>query len=604
MNTLNTSQTTWNLGLIFNGDDDPKINATRAEVETKSYAFINKWKDRTDYLEKPEVLAEALKEYEEWAKNLGPYLAEDYYFSLKSFLDQSDTDLKAKLNKLHDLSTKITNDMQFFFHRVSKIPVEKQKTFIEYPELKEYRHILQKAFEESKYLLSEDVEKVLNLKEATSRHNWIRMVSTFISKEERKALTDEGKIEVKTFEELMDLLHSPKQEVRDSAAKAINYILSKHVEIAENELNSVLQDKKVDDELRGFTRPDKQRHLDDDIDTEVVDALINAVASRFKISHDYFKLKAQLIGVDKLKYYDKFFEYGSLDMNFDYPEAANKVYSVMNKLDKDFGDIFEKYVSEGNFDVYPRKGKYGGGFCINVGPNFPTYILLNHTNSFDSIRTLAHETGHGINAELTCKKQNALNIEVGMATAEVASTFFEDFVLDDITTTANDEMRLTIMMHRLNNSISAIQTQVACYNFEQELHTAYRKAGHLSHEEIGKIFAKNMKRYIGPSVKKTKGTENWWIYWSHIRQFFYVYSYASGLLISKSLQASVKENPAFIEKVKEFLSAGTSDSPKNIFAKMGIDITDSNFWNKGLDEQEKLLKETRALAVKLGKIPA
>jgi oligoendopeptidase F len=111
-----------------------------------------------------------------------------------------------------------------------------------------------------------------------------------------------------------------------------------------------------------------------------------------------------------------------------------------------------------------------------------------------------------------------------------------------------------------------------------------------------------MKAYMGDAVNYDEGSENWWLYWSHIRYFFYVYSYAGGLLISKSLQNFTKQDPKFIEKVKEFLSAGTSDSPKNIFAKLGVDITDKTFWDKGMDEVEALLNETEALAKKLGKI--
>ncbi len=111
-----------------------------------------------------------------------------------------------------------------------------------------------------------------------------------------------------------------------------------------------------------------------------------------------------------------------------------------------------------------------------------------------------------------------------------------------------------------------------------------------------------MAAYMGKAVEQSAGSENWWVYWSHIRYFFYVYSYASGLLISKSLQNSVKQDPAFIIKVKEFLSAGLSDSPKNIFHRLGIDISDRQFWNKGLDEVEKLLDEAEILARKLEKI--
>ena len=158
------------------------------------------------------------------------------------------------------------------------------------------------------------------------------------------------------------------------------------------------------------------------------------------------------------------------------------------------------------------------------------------------------------------------------------------------------------MMMKLNDDVSTIFRQVACYKFEQALHQEFRDKGYLSKEDIGRLFQKHMAAYMGDSVLQSIGSENWWVYWSHIRMFFYVYSYASGLLISKSLQNSVKQDRVFIEKVKEFLSAGKSDSPKNIFQKLGVDITKKEFWDKGLDEVEALLQETTTLAKKLGKI--
>jgi oligoendopeptidase F len=64
----------------------------------------------------------------------------------------------------------------------------------------------------------------------------------------------------------------------------------------------------------------------------------------------------------------------------------------------------------------------------------------------------------------------------------------------------------------------------------------------------------------------------------------------------------VKKDPAYITKVKSFLAAGLSDSPKNIFLKLGVDIADKQFWDRGLDQVEQLLNETGALAKKMGKI--
>lgn len=201
-------------------------------------------------------------------------------------------------------------------------------------------------------------------------------------------------------------------------------------------------------------------------------------------------------------------------------------------------------------------------------------------------------------------KQNALNFSTPLSTAEVASTFMQDFVTEEILKTADDEERLCLLLEGVDEAVGSAFRQVACYQFEQELHKNIGEKGYLSKDEIGKLFRKYMSGYMGDAVEMSPGSENWWVYWSHIRHFFYVYSYASGLLISKSLQGMVRMDKSAISKVKDFLSAGSSDSPKNIFKKMDIDITDANFWNRGLDQIENLLDETEALAKKLGKIPA
>ncbi len=375
-----------------------------------------------------------------------------------------------------------------------------------------------------------------------------------------------------------------------------------HADVAETEINSVLSNKKVDDELRRIPRPDLTRHIGDDIDTEIVDTLLKAVSGRFDISSRYYGLKARLLKVKKLKYHERSVEYGNVSKKFSYNESLKLVLQVFKNLDGKFVEILDAFIKNGQFDVYPRKGKVSGAFCAHHLISQPTYILLNHTNRLNDVLTLAHELGHGINNELIREKQNAVNFGTPVSTAEVASTFMEDFVLQEILKKADDELRLSLMMMKLNDEVSTIFRQVACYMFEQELHPLFRQKGYLSKEEIGGLFRKHMSAYMGDSVEQSPGSENWWVHWSHIRSFFYVYSYAGGLLISKSLQKSVKEDPRFIEKVKEFLSAGLSDSPRNIFSRLGVDITDQNFWEKGLDEVETLLRETTQLAARLGKL--
>jgi len=592
----------WNLKHICQGDDDPRIEEQKKLILKRSYEFIGRWKDRRDYLKVPAVLKEALDEYERWMRDCGTDGNPGYYFWLRTQIDKNNTGLKAKYNKVEEFSKKIGNDIQFFHLRIAKIPPSLQKKFLAYKGLRKYRHYLERIFAEARHLLSESEEKIMNLKSTTSYGNWVRMTSDFLSREERRIPLEDGRIAMKPLPDILSLTSSRIRNVRDTAAKAVNDIMRKNVDVAEIELNSILANKKIDDELRGMPRPDLSRHISDDIESETVDLLVQSVSEKFSLPQRFYALKADMMGVKRLKYHERNVEYGRIDKKYPYDESVKLIKKVFTDLDGQFAEIFAGFIRNGQFDVYPRKGKGSGAFCVHHLISQPTYILLNHTDKLHDVLTLAHELGHGINNELMRGRQHALNFGTPTSTAEVASTFMEDFVLKEILRRADDELRLSIMMMKLNDDISTIFRQVACYCFEQELHQTFRERGYLSKEEIGRLFQKHMAAYMGDAVEQSAGSENWWVYWSHIRSFFYVYSYAGGLLISKSLQNSVHKHPTFIEKVKEFLSAGLSESPKNIFLKLGIDITNRGFWNKGLDEIETLLQETQELAGKMKKI--
>lgn len=593
--------TEWDLTPLFTSDDDPKMEAEKKEVEEESYKFINKWKNRDDYLKDPKILREALDEYEKWSRIYGTAGKIDYYFWLRTSQDQISPELKAKENKVNDFGKKIANDIQFFVLRLGKVDRAKQQEFLRDKLLRDYHHFLERLFVTASHKLGEEAEKVETLRAQGAYGNWTKTLKEFLSKEERRVTNERGKKELMSFEKLRTIANdAAEKNVRAEAAKAFSDILAKHSDLAQAEMNSVLEYRKVDDSLRGFNRPDEYRHIGDDLESNTVDALVGAVAKSYGIPNRFYKLKTRLLGVRKLAYYEKMLAYGKIRSEYSFEEAVNLISRVFTDLDAEFATIFEEFVRGGHFDVYPHKGKHDGAFCVYWLQSTPVFILLNHTDKLQDVLTIAHETGHGIN-DMLMKKQNGLNYGTPLSTAEVASTFMEDFVLQKLLAEADEEARLALMVKKLDEDMATIFRQISFYQFEQEMHRAYREKGYLAKKEIGDLFKKHMDEYLGGAID-TSQVDNWWIYVSHFRTWFYVYSYVSGLLISKAMQNEVKKKPSFILNVKEFLSAGLSDSPKNIFMKMGIDISDPKFWDKGIREVESLLTETETLAKKLGKI--
>ena len=335
--------------------------------------------------------------------------------------------------------------------------------------------------------------------------------------------------------------------------------------------------------------------LHDSISEKIIDNLCDAVKSNFDIAKEYYKLKSKLLGLKKLEYHERNLPVGSIKNDYSYEEAVLITNNVLNSLDKEFGEYFMEFVN-GKIDVYPKQNKMMGAFCISQLPEISSYILLNFTGEFEDILTLAHETGHALHNEFSRQKHGSLTLNPTLSTAEVASTFFEDFVTEHIYEKVSEKEKLSIIMFKLNQDISTIFRQIACYLFEKELHALFREKGYLSHLEIGKLFSSHMQNYMGEFVLHTNESMNWWVYWSHIRSFFYNYSYAFCLLISKTLQTMVRNDKNKISLVKKFLASGSSKSPENLFSDLGLDITDPNFFQGGILEVRELLEQAKELS--------
>ncbi len=592
-------KTDWNLALLLPNDSDIEINAQIDAVSKKCLSFITKWKDRDDYLLNPVILKEALGDYEK-LQSLGGALGNvGYYISLKGALYQDDPQVKAKSNKIEEITLQLAADLEFFTHKISRVTRQAQTKMLSAPELFEYRHLLELLFQQGKYLLTEPEEKILTLYSPLSYGNWVRMTSEFISTEERKVLVGGTKKEIKNFPDLTNLLSDSDVKVRESAAGAIDDIFEKHIKVGEAELNTVLMNQKLGDKLRGFTRPDAARHLEDDIDSPTVDMLLDVVKSNYEIVHRYYNLKAKLLKLPKIRYFERNILYKGLDKTFTFDQAAQLVYGAFLKIDLQFAKVFESFLYSGQIDVFTKKGKNSSEFCAGGAKSQPGYVLLNYTGKIEDVSTIAHEMGHAINDELVKANQNALMTEISLCLAETASTFFEDFILEELSETLDEQGKLALSIFRLDSAVNTVFRQVACYRFEQDLHNSFREKSFLSKDDIGELFVKNMLEYCGPSVEMTRNTKNWWLAWPHIRSYFYVYTYAFGFLVSKNLQKLVRSDKSNVEKVKTFLSAGSSKRPVEILCDIGVDIDDREFWLQGIREIEVELKIAEKSAERL-----
>jgi len=579
-------KTNWDLSLLYKNENDPEIEKYLKKYES-AYSKLEKRYKGKDFTSSASKLLEALKYREELFSDLDGNIPH-WYFALRTDLNSDDSVAGALATKIEQRITKAAGRITFFHLAICNTPKAKQKVYLKDKSLAPFRYSLEKAFKAGQYMLTEKEEQLEDLLSQTGYTMWIDGQERVLNKE-----TINFKGENVPLSKAVYIISDQSKEDRDYLNNEINKVLFKISDFAEAEINAIYNYKKIMDERRGYKRPQSSTILGCENDEKSIDNLVSLVSKNFKISHRFYKLHAKLLKQKTLSVGDRAVPMGKIMKKFDFETSAEILKRAFAKVDSKYPEILKGFLENGQIDVYPRKGKRGGAYCWGTGLK-PTFVLLNHTDNVGSVETFAHEMGHAFHTELS-KQQPARYRKYSTATAEVASTFFEQLVSSELENELSKEERTILLHNKIMGDMSTIFRQIAFYNFELELHERIREEGQVSKDKIAKLFSKHLKSYMGDVFDVTDEDGYFFVKLSHMRRFFYVYSYAYGQIISRALFEKWKENPTYSKKIEQFLKVGRSASPEAIFKSIGIDTSKPEFFLAGLKGIEKDIKKLEKL---------
>lgn len=586
-------KTQWDLTLLYKSPKDPQIEKDIIFIE-KAYESIEKKYKNKDFTKTPQDLLKALKDLESVSKTLSKKNPA-WYFALRTDMDSSDEYAQAMETKIEQRLTLASNRVTFFDLKIGKIPKKEQSSFLKFKPLEPFKYHLERIFENAKYDLSEKEEQLSSLLSQTSYSMWVDSHQKLLSQQ----TIEHKKRQIPISEATSILADLPKKERRELHSK-INNSLKNVSYFSEAEINATYNFKKIMDKQRGYSSPYEATVLGYENDNKTINNLVSVVTKNFNISQRFYKLHAKLLKENKLSIADRSVKIGSINKKFNFDNTVEIVSGAFSKVGSKYSDFLSNFIKNRQIDVFPRKGKKGGAYCWGHGDN-PTFVLLNHTDDIRSVETLAHEMGHAIHTELS-KKQPPHYQHYSISTAEVASTFFEQLVNEELENQLSDKEKIILLHNKIMGDISTIFRQIACFNFELELHNEIRNKGQLPKSEIAKLMNKHFKSYMGSIFEINEDDGYFFVTWSHIRRFFYVYSYAYGQIISRALFENWKKDNSYIEKIDQFLSAGRSMSPKDIFKNIGIDTSNPKFFESGLKAISKDIDRLEKMAKKAGMI--
>jgi oligoendopeptidase F len=589
----------WNLDPLLNGAGDGAagVDALLDEALRRADAFADAHAGRVAELDGPGLVAAMteLAVLQDLVGRAGSYAV------LRFATATADPERGALLQKVQERGTQLETRLLFFDLEWAALEDEQAERLLATEGLDFARHHLRSARRYRPHLLSEPEEKILAEKALSSSAAWTRLF------EEQAAAIEvelDGEESPVALEIALSRLFSPERDVRRHAAERITAALEPGLRVRGYVLNTLLADKMVEDRLRKYPHWLASRNLANEASDESVAALVDAVRGRYELPRRWYRLKAQLLGLDRLADYDRMAAVTDDDDSIPWAEARDLVLDSYASFSPDLAATARAFFDGAFIDAPIRPGKRGGAFCSYTVPSAHPYVLLNYTARRRDVLTLAHELGHGVHASLA-RPQGVYHFATPLTMAETASVFGETIVFGRLLEQApTPESRLSLLAESIESSIATVFRQVAMNRFEHLIHTARRTEGELALDRINALWAQSQEELLGDAVEVTEGYRSWWSYVPHfINTPGYVYAYAYGQLLALAVYARYEEQgEAFVPDYLRLLSAGGSMPPEELGRIVGVDLTDPGFWDNGLALVERQLEDAEAAARATGRL--
>lgn len=587
----------WDLNDLYPGMDSPELKKDIAAVSAGALKFETRYKGKLAE-SSPDEFGNSIEEFEKLNETLGRL---DAYSYMLHSTNMNDPKISTFYQNIQEKSNDVSNKMLFFELELNAMSEEQVQEKMASPKAKNYEPWIKNVRAARDHMLSEDLEKMLHEKSVVGAAAWNRLFD-----ETMASLRFNIGGKMVTEPEAMDIISSsPDAKTRHEAGAEVDRVMKKNMPIFSLITNTLAKDKQIEDEWRGYKRPVSARNIENQVEDEVVDALVDTVVANHQdVSHRFYKMKADWLGVDKLEYWDRNAPIPGLpEKKYSWEEAKNIVLSAYNEFSPEMAKIGKKFFDNNWIDVAPKEGKEGGAYAHPTVPSAHPYLMLNFMGKANDVMTLAHELGHGVHQYLA-NSQGMLKSNTPITLAETASIFGEMVTFQYMLKHEKDpKQRFAMLAEKTGSMLNSTVRQIAFHRFETKVHSERREQGEVAPERLDKIWTEVQSDALGPAVKNDERSSSSWATIPHlIHTPFYVYGYAFGDCLVNSLYSVHQEGKVedFPKKYLEMLSKGGSERHQQMLKPFGLDASKPDFWQKGLNVVKGFVDQLEVLTDELG----
>jgi len=467
-----------------------------------------------------------------------------------------------------------------------ELPADSAKKLLADAALQEYRNFLEVTGSAAAYTLPEVAEIALAARESAANTAWVSLHNQITG-----ALRPVVRGERQSLEDARRWLECDDAELRAEALSAIYDALEPVADTLARCLDTLIADKLSVDDLRGLAHPRAEQDMANELQSGMVDDMLGIVEQNYALPQRWFARKAQLLGIDLLRFEDMRAPVGSISP-IPYDDAVQVITEAFGGFADWAGELVTGMFARGHVDAEPRPGKQGGAVCRSLGPEKLPCVLLSYFGTVEDVICLAHELGHALHFTIAGRQHDGLAFDAPLALNEVPAALTELLVYDRLIEREPDQrMRRLLIAKRAESNLEAIFLPTFLTRFETRAHELRSEGSTLTDSRIRELWAECGLPFYGPAVRVP---DRWGLFWAIIphlvHERFYSYGYVFARLAGLNLYAAYARDPrGFQDRFLRLLGCGGSASPVEQLAVAGIDVTDTGTWHTGIAEVAAML---------------
>lgn len=498
------------------------------------------------------------------------------YSYLNYYSDLTNSKFKDLTLKVNNLGEKISVGLSFVQPELMECEYDTIKSYISENEaLEEYSFALEKTYRYKSHTLGKSEENIISM--ATNAMGLCDEAYSALNDADIKLdsiKNEKGKKVILNQSNYSVYIKSKSSKVRKSAFMSMYKYYENHINTISNLYLGDIKERYFVSNVRKFKSPLEKSLFSDNINVSLYNLLIDVVNENLLLLYRYLGIKKKALKLKEMHLYDVYAECVDVkEESISFEKCLETIYNALKPLGEEYLNDLKKGIKSGWIDVYPRKGKRSGAYSWGSYDTMP-YLSINYENNYQSVDTLIHELGHSMHSFYSNKCNSYSDASYPIFLAEIASTVNEmlltKYMLD---TTKDKKLRRKYIFELLESIRTTIFRQTMFAEFEKNIYEKYSNGVSITALELNNSYLELNKKYFGDEVVIDEEIKYEWARIPHFYTPFYVYKYATGLIVSLIISDKLLNEKGFKDKYIEFLSSGGNDYPLNILKKLGIDIT-------------------------------